>query len=481
MAASYPLPNRLQRSAFAVLTATVCFSLAACASHSGPQTQTKEVEIEKRVVVNSPAFDTPPNIIYMIGDGMGFEYISAYRYAMSTLGDGELAQTPFDKLLTGAATTYPEDNTWVTDSAAGATALATGHKSYNGAIGIDADKHPQQTLMELARAQGWLTGAVSTSQVTHATPASFFTHHPSRNMYHEIADSLATQVAPGQWPFDVLLGGGRAHFERDDKNWLAELKSQGMQVATDYAQLAEISQLPALGTFAPIGLPHAIDDQPRLAELTGHALRLLNKAQHNAETKKPFALMVEGSQIDWCGHSNDIACAVHEMKDFAEAIEVVLAYQEKHPNTLLVITADHSTGGLALGRDGVYEWLSDRVMKIETSIYKLTRELRDMPVSKWRDHVNAKLNLPLAETHWDKLMAAAEVPVDQDEGEARTDAIHAALVYATADLTGTGWTTGGHTAVDVPIMAHGPHAEAFRGYLDNTEIAKALLRLVAQD
>ncbi|PTB82867.1 alkaline phosphatase, partial [Pseudidiomarina aestuarii] len=138
---------------------------------------------------------TPPNIIFMIGDGMGFEYISAYRYAMSELGADALASTPFDDLLVGAATTYPDDDTWVTDSASSATALATGIKSYNGAIGIDANKHPQQTLMELARQNGWLTGAVSTSQVTHATPASFFTHHPSRNMYHQIADSMATPIA----------------------------------------------------------------------------------------------------------------------------------------------------------------------------------------------------------------------------------------------------------------------------------------------
>lgn len=464
----------VQRASIPVAMAILCFSLAAC-STTAPQT--KEVEIEKRVVTEGSEFETPPNIIYMIGDGMGFEYISAYRYAMSTLGAGPLEPTSFDRLLTGAATTYPEDNTWVTDSAASATALATGHKSYNGAIGLDANKHPQQTLMELAREHDWLTGAISTVQVTHATPASFFTHHPSRSMYHKIADSLATQIAPGKWPFDVLLGGGRDHFQRDDKDWLTEVAAQGMTVATDYKQLQAANQLPLLGTFAPIALPHAIDDQPRLAELTGHALRLLTDAQSQTAAEKPFALMIEGGQIDWCGHSNDIACAVHEMKDFAQAIEVVLDYQKTHPNTLLVITADHSTGGLALGRDGVYEWLSDRVMAIETSIYKLTRELIDMPVPAWRDHINNKLNLPLQDEHWEQIMAAAEVA----EQDARKDAIHDALVFTTADLTGTGWTTGGHTAVDVPIMAKGPHAEAFRGYLDNTDIAKALLRLVAAD
>lgn len=416
------------------------------------------------------ATNQPPNIIFMIGDGMGFEFISAYRYAMSDRNADQLQPTPFDDLLSGAATTYPDDNTWVTDSASSATALATGVKSYNGAIGMDANKHPQQSLMELAREHGWLTGAVSTSQVTHATPASFFTHHPSRNMYNQIADSLATPRADGSWSFDVLLGGGYDHFNRADKNWLPELQQQGMTVITEFNQLEALEQLPAMGLFAPIGLPHAIDDQPRLATMTKHALRLLSAQPQ----EKPFALMIEGSQIDWCGHSNDIACAVHEMKDFANAVAVVREFQQQHPNTLLVITADHSTGGLALGRDGVYEWLSERVMKIKASIYSMSKALTDMPASEWREYVSPRLNLPLTDDHWQPLMAAAEI-ADADK---REDAIHAALVYATADLTGTGWTTSGHTAVDVPIMAAGPHAEEFRGYLDNTQIGKRLLQLV---
>ncbi|RUO64042.1 alkaline phosphatase [Pseudidiomarina planktonica] len=423
------------------------------------------------VTANEPTSETqPPNIIFMIGDGMGFEFISAYRYAISDINAGKLESTPFDELLSGAATTYPDDNTWVTDSASSATALATGVKSYNGAIGMDADKHPQQSIMELVRDKGWLTGAVSTSQITHATPASFFTHHPSRNMYNQIADSFATQRDDGRWSFDLLLGGGYAHFNREDKNWLPELQEQGMTVVTEFDELPGLNQLPAMGLFAPIGLPHAIDDQPRLATMTEHALRLLSEEQHD----KPFALMIEGSQIDWCGHSNDIACAVHEVQDFANAVAVVREFQQQHPNTLLVITADHSTGGLTLGRDGVYEWLSERVMGIKASVYVMSKALAEMPADQWREYVTPRLNLPLTDEHWQPLMAAAEIT----DAEEREDAIHAALVYATADLTGTGWTTSGHTAVDVPIMATGPHAEKFRGYMDNTEIGKQLLELV---
>ncbi len=417
---------------------------------------------------------TPPNIIFMIGDGMGFEYISAYRYAMSDPDAGTLAETPFDELLLGAATTYPDDNTWVTDSASSATALATGVKSYNGAIGVDADKHPQQSMMELARIKGWYTGAISTVHVNHATPASFFTHHPSRKMYEAIADSFATPVQPGVWSFDVLLGGGYRYFNRDDKNWLPELQQQGMTVITEFDELATTTATPVLGLFAPEALPAAIDDQPRLATMTENALRLLSAKQQ--ENQQPFALMVEGSQIDWCGHSNDIACAVHEMKDFAQAVEVVRAYQQQHPNTLLIITADHSTGGLTLGQGGEYAWYSEKVMGITASFEVMSRELLELPRDQWRDYLQPRLNLAITENEWQQILNV-EIPATT-KGRDRQKAINQVLASVISTHTRTGWTTTGHTAVDVPVMAIGPGSEAFRGYQDNTDIGKALLKLI---
>ncbi|WP_369742431.1 alkaline phosphatase [Pseudidiomarina sp. PP-1MA] len=416
-----------------------------------------------------------PNIIFMIGDGMGFEYISAYRYAMSELGAGELAATPFDDLLTGAATTYPDDDTWVTDSAASATALATGVKSYNGAIGIDAKKNPQQTLMEKAREHGWGTGAVATVQVNHATPASFFTHHPSRNQYNEIADSYASQVTNGGWSFDVLLGGGYQYFHRDDKNWLPQLQQQGLSILTDATELDQQQQLPVLGLFADKALPFAIDDKPgRLAHMTSQALRLLT--EQSQQTNKPFALMVEGSMIDWCGHANDIACAVHEMADFAAAVQVVREYLAQHPNTLLVITADHSTGGLTLGQGGEYAWHSEQVMGITASLEQMTKQLLQLPREQWRDYLAPILNLPVTEQQWQQL---EQVQIDDSlRGRDRQYPLGKVLVQIISEHTRTGWTTTGHTAVDVPVMATGPGAEAFRGYLDNTELAQALLQLV---
>ena len=269
-----------------------------------------------------------PNIIYVIGDGMGFEFISAYRYAMSDLETKNIAPTQFDEVLTGAATTYPEDDTWVTDSAAGATALATGEKSYNGAIGMDNDKTSLKTVMEYAKNSGYMTGSVSTSQVNHATPASFFSHHPSRYEYNEIADLMAQQYIKNEASYDVLLGGGQQYFVREDKDWVSLLEQHGLQVIQDMQMLDQVEQPPVMGLFAPKGLPHAIDEgKDSLARMTSTALRLLSAED------KPFALMIEGSQIDWCGHANDIACAVHEMDSLNKALEVVDAFIKNNPNT----------------------------------------------------------------------------------------------------------------------------------------------------
>ncbi|WP_417438503.1 alkaline phosphatase [Idiomarina sp.] len=414
------------------------------------------------------AEEQKPNIIYIIGDGMGFEYISAYRYAMSDLDSKTIAETEFDAMLKGAATTYPDDNTWVTDSAAGATALATGVKSYNGAIAVDSDKYPLQSIMELARENGWSTGSVSTSQVNHATPASFFTHHPSRYEYNQIADKIATQVVEGKPSFDVMLGGGQSYFNRDDKNWLDVLPEHGMQVVTDMQKLSSVDTTPVMGLFAAKGLPFAIDgDVDALANMTRTALRLLDKKQ------QPFALMIEGSEIDWCGHANDIACAVHEMDGLNRALKVVSEYRENNPNTLIVMTADHSTGGLTLGRDGEYAWHSDRVMKIKSSIASMSKEMLTMDTDSWAEYVADKVNFELTQEYLDELAIAAEA-----EGEEQQEALHQALVYITGDITGTGWTTSGHTGVDVPVFADGPYSENFGGYMDNTDIGKQLIKVV---
>ena len=313
----------------------------------------------------------PKNIIYMIGDGMGPAYTTAYRYFKDDANTKVVEPTIFDSMLVGMAHTYPDDDTIVTDSAAGATALSTGTKSYNGAIAVDTHKAHLETMLEMAKKQGKTTALVATSQINHATPASFAAHNESRRNYNEIADDYMDLKINDKPAVDLMLGGGTSYFIREDRNLVAEFKQAGYQYIDSLDALDSISSLPALGLFAEKGLPHALDEAPmRLTAMTKQALKLVDNSSDAG-----FFMMIEGSQIDWCGHANDIACAMAEMDDFAESIKLAKAYVDNNPDTILVITADHSTGGLTLGAHGQYRWERDVVAKVTGSARVIAEKL----------------------------------------------------------------------------------------------------------
>ncbi|MEF1302284.1 alkaline phosphatase, partial [Vibrio owensii] len=320
----------------------------------------------------TPTFadDAPKNIIFMIGDGMGPAFTTTYRYYHDDPKTEEIEPTIFDSILVGMAKTYPDDVTYVTDSAASATALSTGVKSYNGAIAVDTDKQPIKTMLEMAKEEGMTTGLVATSQINHATPASFAAHNESRRNYDAIANDYIDNKVDDQLPVDLLLGGGVRYFERDDRNLVDEFKQQGYQYITDFKQLPALQTLPALGLFADKAFPFALDENPtRLEQMTNKALSLLQRQDNG------FFVMIEGSQIDWCGHANDIACAMAEMSDFAKSVELAKAYVDGHPDTLLVVTADHSTGGLTLGANGQYQWDTEVIKGVHKTAWPLAMSL----------------------------------------------------------------------------------------------------------
>jgi alkaline phosphatase len=287
----------------------------------------------------------PKNIILMIGDGMGISHTTAYRYYSDLPSTINVETTIFDQILVGTARNYPDDSTYITDSAAGATALATGHKTYNGAIGINRNKDELETVLERAKKVGKKTALLSTSQINHATPASFAAHNISRQNYNEIADEYLDSHINGRPKVDLLLGGGTQYFIRDDRNLVNEFNEFGYQYVDDLSKIDEIKNLPALGLFASVGLAYEIDskEKNRLQKMTSKALELLRTSGNG------FFMMVEGSQIDWCSHQNDIACAMNEMDDFAKSVEIVKKFvDESREDTLLIVTSDHSTGGLYL-------------------------------------------------------------------------------------------------------------------------------------
>jgi alkaline phosphatase len=410
------------------------------------------------------AAQAPKNIIMVVADGTGPAYTTAYRYYNDDPTTQAIEETVFDRHLVGMASTYPARvSGYVTDSAAAATALSTGVKSYNGAIGVDVDKKPVQTVLEYAKLSGKKTGVVVTSQINHATPASYLAHNESRKNYDAIANSYIDEGIKA----DVYLGGGWSYFIRDDRNLVDEFKTAGFHYVDSYDQLANVpDNKPLLGLFGNTGLPWSLDDTnpQRLSVMT-------KAATDQLENKKGFFMLVEASQVDWAGHSNDIAAAMGEMTDLATTMEYLEQYVKDHPDTLVVMTADHSTGGLTVAANGKYEWNPEYLRTMTQSPSAITKTLLDSEINK--KLVEELLHFTITDEEL--------VFLQQAKVEKSSDKQVYKIVKAIIDQrTNTGWTSGGHTGIDVQVFAMGAGSEMFRGQIDNTDIAKKIFSLLGK-
>ncbi len=274
----------------------------------------------------------PKNIIFLIGDGMGTAQVySALVAKKDKLNMARCKYVGFHK-------TYSA-NKFITDSAAGATAFSTGQKTNNGYLAIDTNKMFLPTILEMACNKGLSTGLVVTCAVTHATPAAFIAHVDNRDNYEEIAKwFLKTDIT-------VFLGGGRNHFEKrkDSLNLSDSLRARNYQVVYKPSEMSRITSGKIAGLFYPEHPPKMADGRgDLLGQETAEAIRILS------QNKKGFFMMIEGSQIDWGGHNNDADYIVKETVDFDDVVGQVLDFAEKDGNTLVVITADHETGGFAI-------------------------------------------------------------------------------------------------------------------------------------
>lgn len=282
--------------------------------------------------------DQPPkNVILMIGDGMGVAQLTLTRLAqekpliMDSMSCGGLAHTH-------------SANAVVTDSAAGGTALATGFKTNNGMISTLPDGTQVQTILEAAAGLGKSTGLVTTTTITHATPASFGSHVPSRASENDIAPQYLDKK------IDVLLGGGRMHFlhkdspdskRQDDRDLIAEARAAGYAIVDNRESLGKTISPKILGLFQ-VGALTCTEPEPSLAELTEKAIRTLGK------NTKGFFLMVEGGQIDWRCHDNDAEGTIKHTLDFDAAVGKAVEFARRRGDTLVIVTADHETGGLTV-------------------------------------------------------------------------------------------------------------------------------------
>ena len=270
------------------------------------------------------------NVIVLIGDGMGLEQISVGW----TLNGGHLNMDNFP--VAGYSRTYASDRL-VTDSSAGGTGISSGIKTKYGYIGVDDNGNPVPSLLHYAQSKGMKTGVAVTCRINDSTPADFVCHSTDR---HEEAAIAAQYVDSG---VDFLVGGGRQFWDQreDGRNLIREMQQKGYTFVDTDEDLKKVTKGPLLGLFAPLDCPPVLDRGPILEDSAMKAIELL-------DNKKGFFLMIEGSQIDDWGHRNKVGYMAEELFEFDRIIGKVLQWAEKDGHTLVIVTADHATGGLTL-------------------------------------------------------------------------------------------------------------------------------------
>lgn len=416
---------------------------------------------------------TPRNVVFLLGDGMGFAHVKAYRMYADDPATELVDPLPIDALQVGSVSTDSikmncdftrtnciRDPHGFTDSASSATAYATGHDTLVGRLSMSPSGENMTTILEDARKHGKSTGLVATSQLTHASPAAFGSHVADRDQVYDIANQYFDNNWNGQPMIDVLFGGGLKYMRREDRDLVSEFQQAGYEVALERSELLEMKGDRLLGLFAPSGMPRAWDrssETPTLAEMAGVALNSLD------QNPQGFFLMVEGSQMDWAAHDNSIVGVVSEMEDFIAAVEVVLDFARDNRDTLVIITADHETGGMSLGRDAIYHWNPHPLKGVKATPIAMTA--RYLAGSELLSAIVTS-KVPFTLTN-NEIATLDAVPRDEER-----------VLTAIADLfnnrTLTGWSSSGHTGVDVPLYAFGPGSENFHGVMQNEVLGQVL-------
>lgn len=433
----------------------------------------------------------PKGIILLIGDGMGVNQIrSAAIYAKEVL-DKTLVM---DSFVTRGAMTTSSANAEITDSAAAATALYSGYKVNNGAINILPDGRKLSSIGHAAKKAGMSVGVLSTTRLTHATPAALFSRSDHRNKENFIADQLP-QFAP-----DVAMAGGLRHFIPRDKNGskrkdardiVKEMTKDGYAFVTNKAELDAVdasSTQKLLGLFALSHMAYELDrqndhdlaSQPSLADMTRVALDILGR------NPKGFFVMIEGGRIDHACHAHDIKGSIYDTIAFDDAVRVALEYRQSHPQVLVLVTADHETGGLGLGTGTEYALDMAALNPIKHSTEYLQRRIKKQP-DKADDILKAagfELTVEERTLLTRNLPGAKPSSVPELSGHGHKldkyvlSWVQFALGYIESTRAKVGWTAFVHTAQPVITFAVGPGEEEFRGALDNTDIARKMARLL---
>ncbi|RYP74720.1 hypothetical protein DL769_003979 [Monosporascus sp. CRB-8-3] len=452
------------------------------------------------------SFDKPDgkrNLIFMVSDGMGPASLSLTRSFRQYTEGLEYGDTlTLDKRFWGSSRTR-SSSSLITDSAAGATAFSCAKKSYNGAISTLPDSSPCGTVLEAAKRAGFMTGLVVTTDITDATPACFSSHVDMRTQNDEIALQQVGQ-GPLDRVVDLMFGGGRCRFfpnstsggcRNDDINVVDIAKNDyGWNYIDDRASFDEFwlgkrdVPLPMLGLFADTDIPFELDRRqmnevyPSLSEMTKTALRALEKATEDSD--KGFFLMVEGSRIDHAGHGNDPSAQVREVLEYDKAMKAVLDFlEESKVGGVMVATSDHETGGLSVAKQlGIeypeYIWYPGVLANVSWSSEYLARRLQKH-VTQHQHSDNGDVD-ELKRWIDEELVGPGLGISDATEEELTTLASYPALAQPAfakmiSDRAGVGWSTHGHSAVDVNIYSSGgPGTDSIRGNVENTDVGRFL-------
>lgn len=443
--------------------------------------------------------DSPKYVFYFIGDGLGASQRQAAEYFLQEQTGNLEARLVMNSLaIAGINTTHSAD-TLVTDSAAAGTALATGYKTNNGVISQLPDGTVLRTIFEAAEEKGMATGLVSTTRLTHATPAVFASHNASRNAENEIAyDFLDSGV-------DYIAGGGYRHFVPQDWKWGSSKRKDDINVAQEFYELGYKIFLTEQDTktfrnYQPKGadkvialftnshLPYEIDrnaeEVPSIAELTAKGIDILEKYP------KGFIMMVEGGRIDHACHANDPAATIHDTLAFDAAVGEAYKFYQRHPQeTLIIVVGDHETGGFGLGFGKNYflnmqELVDVKVSTADVLNYGAGNYLKNFKNNRpaYYAYLDENLGLDdLTAEEREKIEAAidlVESGAEVDASYGGYDPVAITVTHILSERANVHWTTYAHSGTAIPMSAIGVDAEQLGGFKDNTEIAKTLAAIM---
>lgn len=445
--------------------------------------------------------DKKKNVIFMVSDGMGPASVNLARTFRQYKDDLKYDNLlTLDDYLVGALRTR-SNSSYITDSAAAGTTFACGKKTTNGAVSVLPDGETAcGTVLEAAKLKGYTTGLVVTTSITDATPATLSAHAAERDDQDFIAEQ---QIGKGKLGrvVDLMIGGGRCHFvpkdssddacRKDDRNLVEEAQEDGWTYFDDLEGFKKLNngddaQLPLLGLLAPEDLPYEIDRDdskyPSLEDATKTALQALAKASKDSE--QGFFVMIEGSRIDHAGHANDAAAQVHEVLAYDAAFKAAIEFaKESDTETIVISTSDHETGGLSVARSlegqSQSEWHPEYFINATHSSEYLFEKLGDLD-SDDDDDIRDFIKNDIIE----KGLGITNYTDDEIENifKQRKDSA-VPIVNVTNVRSQTGWSSEGHSAVDVNLYGFSKNDDSYllHGNKENVDIAHHFAKLLDLD